>query len=167
MYVSITKRLNYRYGSNCDCKHILHEMATHEEKDCNICYLEEAKSIGLKLNKTKILQKEIIPYNVCWNCNLTFQDGYAQVQHFLDEHECQFCDGSYVHVNPWYFDDLDSKKKHISENHAICSQCGEAFKNYWDKRNHYNEKHKDEKRANSVFTKLRIKVQSVTARMSI
>ena len=121
----------------------------------------------MKLNKTKILQKEIIPYNECWNCNLTFQDGDAQVQHFLDEHECQFCDGSYVHVNPWYFYDLDSKKTHISENHAICSQCGEAFKNYWNKRNHNNEKHKGEKRTNSVFTSLKMKVQYMTARMSI
>ena len=80
-----------RYGNEYDDRAILHKLAKHEEEDCDVCHKEEAKSKTLKLNKTKILQKEFIPSNQCWNCNLTFEDGDAQAQHFLDEHECQFC----------------------------------------------------------------------------
>ena len=114
--------------------------------DCDVCQKEEAKSKTLKLNKTKILQKAIIPSNKCWNCNLTFQDGDTQVKHFLDEHECQFCDGFY---GPWFFEDPALKKKHFSEKHAICDHCGDVFEYWSDKEDHIEEKHKIANEANT------------------
>ena len=116
--------------------------------DCNICHKEEAKSKSLKLNKTKILEREIIPYNQCWNCNVTFRDGEAQLQHFLDEHECQFCIGSrWFH---YYFEDPVLKKKHDSEKHAICDSCGCVFENTFEKEDHIEEKHQADNNANVV-----------------
>ena len=111
--------------------------------DCDVCHKEEAKSKTLKLNKTKILEKVIIPSNQCWNCNLTFENGEAQVQHFLNEYECQFC--SYN----WYFEDPALKKKHFSEHHAICDHCGDVFEYWSDKEDHIEEKHKIANEANA------------------
>ena len=113
--------------------------------DCDVCHKEEAKSKTLKLNKTKILEREIIPSNQCWNCNLAFQDGEAQVQHFLDEHECQFC------RIDWYFKDPVLKKKHFSEEH-VCEHCGEVFEHKYYKENHIKEKHKADNKATAVAT---------------
>ena len=96
--------------------------------DCNVCNKEEAKSKTLKLNKTKILQKEIIPSNECWICNLVFQDGEVQVQHFLDNHECQVCEK--------LSENAALKEEHFSEDH-VCDHCGKVFKNKY-----YKEKHK-------------------------
>ena len=108
--------------------------------DCDVCQEEEAKSKTLKLNKTKILQKEIIPSNHCWICDLTFQDGEAQAKHFLDGHECQFC--------YWqFFED----PQHFSEDH-VCDHCGEIFKNKYYKEDHIIEKHKADNKAVSVAT---------------
>ena len=115
--------------------------------DCDVCHKEEAKSKTLRLNKTTILHKEIIPSNACWNCNLAFQDGEAQVQHFLDEHECQFCYGS-----AWYFEDPALKKKHFSEKHAICDHCGEVFEYRYQKENHIKEKHEADNKATAEAT---------------
>ena len=110
--------------------------------DCDVCQKEEAKSKTLKLNKTKILQKAIIPSNQCWNCNLTFQDGETQVKHFLDEHECQACGE--------LFDNVALKEEHFSEEHAICDVCGEIFENDYKKDYHILKKHEADNKANAA-----------------
>ena len=134
-----------RYVNYYNDRTILQKLAKHEEEDCDVCHKEEAKSKTLKLNRTKMLQKEIIPSNQCWICNLTFEDGQSQVEHFLDEHECQFC--SYE-----FFVDLASKKKHFSEKHKMCEHCGEAFYKPLNLRDHIEEKHKTDKKAVAVAT---------------
>ena len=135
-----------RYEKTYRDRQILHKLAKHEELDCDVCYKEEVKSKTLKLNKTKILHNEIIPSNQCWICDLTFQDGEAQVQHFLNEHECQFC------IYNWYFEDSALKKKHFSEEHAICDHCGEVFEYNFQKENHIKEKHEADNIATAVAT---------------
>ena len=74
----VYKRL-FRYGPSYFGreyydKPILHKMLQHENLDCNVCQKEESKSTRLKIHKTKILHKEIIPSNQCWICNLSFQN---------------------------------------------------------------------------------------------
>ena len=136
-----------RYGKRYKDIPILHKLAKHEETDCNVCLKEEAKSKTLKLNKTKIILKEFIQSNQCWNCNLIFECVDAQVQHFLDKHECQFCTGKYDH---WYFEDPSLKMKHISEYHAICDYCGEVFHYNFQKEEHIEEKHNTDKVENAI-----------------
>ena len=113
--------------------------------DCDVCHKEESKSKTLTLNKTKILQKEIIPSNQCWHCNLTFEDGDAQVQHFLNEHEflCPTC-------NALFETDLLLKKHVFDEHHHVCDLCGEVFLDEWQKDYHIREKHKADKVENGV-----------------
>ena len=63
-----------------------------------------------------------------------FQDGDAQVQHFLDEHECIVCG--------YLSDNSALKKQHFSEEHAICDDCGEVFEYKFYKEDHIEQKHK-------------------------
>ena len=72
---------------------------------------------------------------------MVFQDAEAQKQHFNDEHECQFCDGSFM-APCWYFEDPDMKKKHNSEKHATCDSCGDVFEYKFEINYHMEEKHK-------------------------
>ena len=108
-------------------------MFKHEEIDCDVCLKEESKSKSLKLKKTRILQKEIFPYKECWLCNITFRSEKLQVQHFIDEHECQYCDNL-------YFENTDLKKAHISEVHK-CDFCEEMFYEKAAKHDHIDKKH--------------------------
>ena len=103
--------------------------------DCDVCQKEESKSKTLELNKSKILQKEIIPSNQCWICNLTFQDGGTQVQHFINEHECTLCGK--------LFDDVALKKKHFSLEH-VCDHCEEVFVHIVEKVRHIEQIHKEQ-----------------------
>ena len=104
-------------------------MKRHEEEDCDVCQKEESKSKTLKLNKTKIIQKEIIPFKKCWDCHLDFEDEDAQIQHLRNEHECQLCD-DYT-----YFTDPAYKKKHHSIEH-VCEICGKCLESKTKKRRH-------------------------------
>ena len=74
----------------------LRQVYKHEHKDCKVCLTEEKKSIqaGLQapmFNKSLLIQRQIFPSNYCWFCKQHFEDSQAQLVHFTQIHECDFC----------------------------------------------------------------------------
>ena len=95
-------------------------MLKHEEQDCDICLAEEQKSpeSDFKINRTKILDKLIIPKNECCICKLKFQSINEQMVHFSQCHECELCG--------FGFRNADAIAKHENENH--CLYCKKYFR---------------------------------------
>ena len=108
-----------RFGEDNEAAPILRKMSKHEiEHNCEVCLLEEAKSPSLKINRTKIIERVILPSDECWICDLKFDDSDSQVNHFAEHHECEFCSN--------YCDSLSKKSKHLLDEHE-CPICGKCF----------------------------------------
>ena len=92
---------------------LLRQVYMHEQRDCQVCSREEEKSIqaGIpapKFNKSKLIQRQILPANHCWICIEDFPDSKAQILHFSQKHECDSCRK--------YFDNETEKENHECEN---------------------------------------------------
>ena len=98
---------------------ILRQISKHEvEENCEVCQQEETKSPTLKISGTKILERVILPSNECWICDLKFEDAESQVDHFVENHECDFCDKQ----------NFQEKRKHVLVEHE-CQLCRKYLKN--------------------------------------
>ena len=101
-----------RFGEDDFAAPYLRKMSKHEvEENCEVCQQEESKSSSLKISRTKILERVILPSNECWMCDLKFEDSESQVHHFAELHECDFCRG--------YFNNSSERRKHYLEKHKL------------------------------------------------
>ena len=87
---------------------IIRQLFKHEGlRKCKICQEEEEKSKTLKLQRTSLIERVILPKNECWICNLKFDNTNNQIKHFSLIHECDSCQG--------FFDNSKAKKRHVCE----------------------------------------------------
>ena len=89
--------MNSRYGekSFASVTPILQKLYKHEKvRYCQVCEEEELKSPALKIQRTKLLEKVILPLNECWICDFKINDTDLQVEHFSEYHECDESDNN-------------------------------------------------------------------------
>ena len=123
--------LVFRFGEYHKNIETYQKILKHETYDCKICFAEEQKSpgSGVKINRTKILEKVILPKNECWFCDITFDSNYQQKGHFSEIHECNFCGIG--------FECVADIKEH--ENNYHCVHCKKLFHYTHDKYFHDHE----------------------------
>ena len=99
----------FRYGRNHDEEHYLRLISKHDQdKFCAICEEEENKSSpSPRFQGTNILDRMMLPSKECWICKLTLKNNKEQVEHFVINHECEFCGESFI--------DEEMKVKHIKK----------------------------------------------------
>ena len=90
-------------------------MLKHTEQDCNVCLTEQLKSSesDFTINRTRILEKLILPKNECWYCEMEFSNTDEQLKHFSEFHECHFCQDT--------FETIELKGQHEADYH--CQYC--------------------------------------------
>ena len=67
------------------------------------------------MNRTKLVDRLILPLKECWVCKKTFQETEKQLKHFSEFHSCKLCG-----------DNFEDKNDHIRNFH--CQYCMESFK---------------------------------------
>ena len=107
----------FRFGSGRS--ESFNKMLHHEEQDRDVCIAEQEKSSEsiLKINKTKILDKMILPQKECWICEKTFGNDVEQLKHFSCFHECSLCGIG--------FEGIEVLKEHERNYH--CQYCKKYF----------------------------------------
>ena len=123
--------LVFRFGEYHKNIETYQKILKHESYDCKICFAEEQKSpgSGVKINRTKILEKVILPKNECWFCDITFDSNYQQKRHFSEIHECSLCGIG--------FECVADIAEH--ENNYHCQHCKKLFHYTHDKHFHEEE----------------------------
>ena len=106
-------------------------MAKHEEQDCDVCLAEEQKasSSDFVINKTKIIDRVILPECKCWFCDVVFTSSTEQLHHFSNFHQCEYC--------PRVFENTNTKNEHESDFH--CHYCKKYVDQNSERSNHQND----------------------------
>ena len=115
-----------RFGERSDDLQNYTQMLNHKVHDCEVCLAENQKllsKIDLDITESKLMEKQILPKNECWICNIAFKDTDDHLEHFSKVHECDFCGVG--------FDDTQSKVFYEIDYH--CPFCKEYFQNTNDK----------------------------------